>query len=220
MPSRPLRTTLLGHRGAALERLFVDLLGELGYAAELVAATANPSLVFVMVTPEEAVQAVDAAKEHDAAVIALFALTNDRAARRALERGAAACYALDTPLDRLRDAMEWALTMRSGGKRTRFSLGPRARLQIAVAREAAAALPTPPYWLHDDTFHRVESAIRVDLATGEPTDPFRLGVHARLEITLMRLSPSAIAALEAAIDEDLRELAFSWSSAARSLAGA
>ncbi|MCC6994579.1 MAG: DNA-binding response regulator [Deltaproteobacteria bacterium] len=94
----------LGPDEPALRLLLTDVLGEVGLDLEL-GGRSRGTVVLALVYVESmaACEALEAdLLGIDVPVLALLPVMEDRLCRRACERGAAACYALGTPLDNLR----------------------------------------------------------------------------------------------------------------------
>jgi len=98
----------LGPDDAALRVLLADVLGELGLDLEFEPALRGGGagelvLALVYVESMAACEALEAdVLRAGVPVLALLPVMEERLCRRACERGAAACYALGTPLDNLR----------------------------------------------------------------------------------------------------------------------
>lgn len=94
----------LGPDDVALRVLLADVLDELGLDLDLGDRGAGKLvLALVYVESMAACEALEAeVLRANVPVLALLPVMEERLCRRACERGAAACYALGTPLDNLR----------------------------------------------------------------------------------------------------------------------
>lgn len=154
-----------------------------------------------------------------APVIALLPIGDDRLAKRCIQLGVQGCWALDTPLSLLQSllkTMVLAPSMAPSAPRGRltlsgeanFRLGPQASALLGVLREQNLPDQYPNPNVVHDAEQRIERAVKQDLAwqrmnSREVPDSFRFGVHARLEVTLMRLDANATSLLERAIQADI-----------------
>lgn len=99
-----LRASFLGDREQALQLLLADILHELDVQVGMDEALGPADVVIVLVSGMELGQALSRARERagGAPILAILPFADDRLERRVLAGGARACYALGTPLDRLR----------------------------------------------------------------------------------------------------------------------
>jgi len=100
------RTVFVGGADEPLRGLLGDVFAEMGFALQRVPPwQPSPHLVLAAVHARDVARVLAAA--HDLAggapILALLPFSDDRLARRALEAGAHAWYALDTPLRFLRE---------------------------------------------------------------------------------------------------------------------
>jgi hypothetical protein len=98
-----LHVALLGDADESLKAVLEDVLAELGLATDS-DLTHVPALVLAFVTRDDAVNILTAARTFAARapIVAVSALTDEPLAEISVAFGAAAYYALDRPLDRLR----------------------------------------------------------------------------------------------------------------------
>jgi len=203
---RVVKAAVVGSTPDGLERLLEDVLDEVGIRLEISPAPDEAEIVFALVRREDVVATICGLKQRGAQrIMALLPVRDDRVARRAIDAGAHACYSLDAPVERLSFL---ALTVLADSKQEPrpplFRLGARGREVVQELRVFAARQPDATYRLYRDAEERLESAIRGDYGRRVPR-PFRFGLHARLETTLMRLDALAVERLERAIDLDLAE---------------
>jgi len=213
---------LIGGEDAHLHRLLSDVLAESGI--ELGAGSKPPDIVLAVVegSGSEALSALLSQARRVAGsspIVALLPIGDDRLAKRSIQLGAHGCWSLDTPLSLLRSLISTLLpelvkeagaTQRGGAvadERT-FRLGPasRALIELLRAQNPPGIYPRPT--VEADAEERIERAVRQDLAwqrmnSRQVPDSFRFGVHARLEVTLMRLDAQAASQIERAIQTDL-----------------
>jgi hypothetical protein len=203
---RRIRAAVVGESAPGLERLLSDVLGELDLSVQLVATVREAEIVFAVVTAENVVATIVTARSAGGEVIALLPISDDRVSRRALDCGARACYALDSPLQRLSFLlmavlMDLPASATAARYTTLFRLGSNARDEIAHLR-AISVGAFPAFPMARDAEARLELAIRADVGRAPPR-PFRFGACGMLEVTLMRLDRASIERLETAIEKDL-----------------
>jgi hypothetical protein len=180
---------------------------ELGMELELCSLASRPQLVFAVVSRDDVVEVVCRAKRAaPAPLVAILSIGDERLARRAVDAGAQACWSLDTPLELLEFHLlsllsSGATTVTENRSAPIFVLGTRARAVLVDLRERSRANLYPRQRVPPDAESRLESAIRADAA--RQRSPFEFGIHARLELTLMRLEPHDIARLAQAIEADV-----------------
>jgi hypothetical protein len=202
------RAWLLGRPTSGLERLLSDVAGEVGLALAFVAPESGADVVFAVVSPGDVVSVLYVARRNGTApIIALLAVGDERLARRAVDCGAQACWALDTSLDLLRFHLLTLVASpapQPASARSAFRLGRHARRLMEALRRSSTADGYPASAITPDAERRLEVAMRLDLKREVPR-PFRLGVRARLELSLMRLAGTAIERIEQAVVADLED---------------
>lgn len=216
------RAGWVGPEDPQLYGLLSDVLGEAGIELN-VRPPEHPDVVLAAVhgSSIDAVSAVlSSARQlaQQAPVIALLPIGDDRLAQRCIQLGAQGCWALDTPLSLLRSLLGTMVALPSASSAPRgrlgrssehnFRLGPQARALLGVLREQHAPGSYPQPTVGQDAEERIERAVRKDLAwqrmnAREVPESFTFGVHARLEVTLMRLDAHATSLIERAVQADL-----------------
>jgi hypothetical protein len=108
-----MHVALLGETDEPLKAVLFDVLAELGLSADH-DLTHPPDLVLAMVTRDDATAVLTAARTlaGRTPIVAILALTDEALSELSLAFGAATCYALDRPLDRLRAVVRTLLADR------------------------------------------------------------------------------------------------------------
>jgi hypothetical protein len=211
MNRRRIRAAMVGDSEPGLERLLADVMAETDLDLVLEGAADSTEIVFAVVTRGDVVSVIQEVRKHapNAPIIALISIRDDRLARRTIDCGAQACWSLDTGLDLLRfqlvtqlGAQRRASPVSTFDSADLFVLGPRARAVVADLRGSALPHAYPRRAVGRDAEERLEAALRADFGHSPPS-PFRIGIYARLELTLMRLDAAAIDQVEQAIQADL-----------------
>lgn len=217
------RAALVGGDDPHLYRLLSDVLSEAQIELPSAAPT-KPDVVLTVIdgsSIDSVTACISTARDlaADAPVIALLPIGDDRLAKRCIQLGVQGCWALDTPLSLLGSLLTTlvvSLTPPPNVHRGRltlsgesnFKLGPQARALLGVLREQNLPERYPNPTVGPDAEERIERAVKQDLAwqrvnARELPDAFRFGVHARLEVTLMRLTAHATSLIERAIQADI-----------------
>jgi DNA-binding response OmpR family regulator len=203
-------------------RLLADQLGDVGYAVEL-AGSGREALAALGERPVDLVitdlrmhdvdgfDILEAVREKEpfVPVIIMTAFGTSDIEAEAMRRGAYHYLPKPFQLKEVLAYVERALDTRRqvAESADAFLLGKNGRAAIAALRrrasQAGGAGPIP-----EDTEDRLERAIQLDLhlerLRGTPTSlrAFTFGLHARVELTLLRLVSAEIARLERAIQSD------------------
>lgn len=200
-----MKAALIGVVPDGLDRLLADVLEDVGLTFELVAQPEDADVAFLLVERNDVVAAICRLKQRGVRrILALQSMHDDRVARRALDAGANACYALDGPVDQLSFVVLSLLAnaMPAAKPADLFRLGARAREVLQEFRVFAARRREPTYQLPGEAEDRLQAAIRADYGKARPR-PFRFGINGRLETTAMRLDALAVERLERAIQADI-----------------
>ena len=205
-------------------RLLADQLADVGYTVELAGGGGEALAVlrappFDLVITDLRMREVDGFDILEATrektpflpVIVMTAFGSGDTEAEALRRGAYHYLAKPFQLKEVLAYVERALNTRrlaaDGADTSTFHLGTQARAAIAALRRRAAQGGVGP--LPDDVEGRLERAIQLDLrqerqrGAPSPHRSFTFGLHARVELTLLRLVSSEISLLERAIQGDL-----------------
>lgn len=202
---RHLKAALVGAAPSGFDRLLADVLEDVGLTLELVARPEDADVAFPLVQRDDVVATICGLKQRGVGLIlAVLSVRDDRVARRAIDAGANVCHTLDSPVERLGFLVLTLLASSTKPARPvdQLRLGARAREVLHELRVFAARAAEPTYRIYGDAEKRLESAVRADYGRARPR-PFRFGICARLETTLMRLDAIAVERLERAIDADL-----------------